>query len=235
MNTITVKGEITMKKIIALMLVLVVMLSLNSCFLFDSDDDDGEKKATTESTTKPSINPPASSIARGEVSFKTYTSDTLNLKFTRPNSWVYATDEEIAMLMGFTSDWFDDERFEAALQNNLSIYDMMVVDKITNSNVIVGYENLKMTLSTNITEEQYLDALKRQLSTMQGITVTFPDKSEKVKLGDAEFTRVICNTVTNGVRMQQIYYVHKLNGYMGFVIVTINDDYSVADIEAMFK
>lgn len=222
-----------MKKLIALILVLVMIFALNSCFLIDSGNGQENKITTTAATT--TLPASQNTITRGEISLKVYTSETLNVKFTRPDTWVYATDEEIAALMNLAGDVFDDDRFAAALQSNIATYDMMVIDKLTNSNIILGYENLKKTFSSNITEEQYVETLKQQMATISGMSVTFPDKTQKVKLGETEFTRVICNVVTNGVKMTQVYYLHKLDGYMGFIIVTLNSGYTVEDIEAMFK
>ena len=67
------------------------------------------------------------------------------------------------------------------------------------------------------------------------MNVNASDTYERVKLGNTEFLRTICTTTSMGVSMQQIYYVHKLDGYMGFVIVTIPSGYTVEQIEAMFK
>ena len=127
------------------------------------------------------------------------------------------------------------ENFENALKNNSSLYDMMVVDTVTRTNINVGYENLSKSFSSNITIEQYVESLKKQFEKITEMTVTFSDKIETVKLGETEFTRVVCSTTAHGTTMTQVYYLQKLSGYMGFVIVTITNGYTVADIEAMFK
>ena len=113
--------------------------------------------------------------------------------------------------------------------------DMMVVDSITRTNINLSYENLANTLSTNITEEQYLDAAKKQLAGVSGMTVKFSDKTEKVKLGENEYTKVTCTTTASGVSMTQVYYVRKVDKYMSVVIATIVSGYTVDEIEAMFK
>ena len=112
---------------------------------------------------------------------------------------------------------------------------MMVIDKLTNANIIVGYENLKRSLSSNITEEQYIEMVKKQFSGVTSITVTFPSGTDKVKLGETTFTRVVCETTTSGVTMTQAYYVHKIGHYMGMIIVSIPSGYTVEEIEAMFS
>ena len=178
---------------------------------------------------------PAPEPIRGTVVDTVYKNDYLGFEFTRPDSWVYSTDEEIAQTMNIGVEKLLGENFKEALENNPSIYDMMVVDTISRSSINVGYENLSKTMSTNITVEQYIAAVKKQLESVTEMTVTFPDTYDTVKLGETEFTRVVCSTTASGVNMTQVYYLRKMDGYMGFVIATIVKDYTVADIEAMFK
>ena len=204
-----------MKKIIALLLILVLSVSLVACLDKDTDSD--------------------ATITRGETVGTKYENDVFGFTFTAPATWVYSTDDEVAALVGMSVEALGDSRFQAALDKNTAIYDMMVRDVVTNSNVLVGYENLKKTLATNITEEQYVEAMKSQMSSVTGMTVKFPDATEQVKLGNTTFTKVVCQTTTYGVTMTQVYYIRKVGNYMGFVIVTINDGYSIQDIEAMFK
>ena len=70
---------------------------------------------------------------------------------------------------------------------------------------------------------------------MSGMQISFSDKLEKVKLGEIEFTKCVCETTANGVNMKQVYYLHKVDGYMVSVIVTITSGYTIAEIENMFK
>ena len=206
-----------MKRIIALLLVLVLAFSLASCL---NEKSSGEDEVV---------------VTRGDIIGTKYKNEIMGFTFTRPYSWVYSTDEEIAMAIGMGAEMLNSTNFQAALDQNVAIYDMMVVDKLTNSNIIVGYENLKKSMSTNITEEQYIEMVKNQFSAVSNITVTFPKGTTEVKLGETTFTRVVCETIANGVKMTQAYYVHKFGTYMGMVIVTIPSGYSVEDIEAMFS
>ena len=67
------------------------------------------------------------------------------------------------------------------------------------------------------------------------MTVTFPDTLESAKLGNTEFSKVVCTVTTQGVSMKQVYYLKKVDEYMCYVIVTIPSGYTVEQIEAMFK
>lgn len=200
-----------MKKLMSLTLAVITVLMLVSC-----------------GSAKPEI-------SRGVIEGDVYKSEYIGIEFTKPKSWIYSTDEEIAAALDMGAELLEEEKFKDSLENTNTVYDMMVKDSLTGTNINVGVENLARTLSTNATEEQYLDAAKNQLSQISSMQVTFPDEYDVVKLGDTEFTRAICKTKVQGISMTQVYYVRKIDGYMSFVIATITKGYTVEDIEAMFK
>jgi hypothetical protein len=200
-----------MKKILALALALIMLSAFVGC------------------------NVPRVEISRGTIDGSVYKNEVLDFEFTKPSSWVYYTDEEIAATMNFAVDNLLDDKFQNALENNSVVYDMMVVDSITRTNISVGYENLGKTSWTNMTEKQYIEALKNQLSSVSSMNVTFTDEIETVKLGNTEFTKCVCTNRVSGVSMTQVYYLRNIGGYMAMVIVTIPRGYTVAKIEGMFK
>ena len=212
-----------MKKLLALLLASIMVFLLFGCS--SNDDDDKDKKTNDKGSV---------TLSRGEVDDDVYVNDFLGFTFNKPSSWVFYTDEQIASAVQSSSSLLKVD-LEEALEKSGSVFDMMVVDSVTNSNINVGYENLSKTLSKDTTVEQYIDALKSQLSSMTYMTVDFPDEYDTVKLGDSEFTRVVCHTSTYGVEMTQIYYLRKVDKYMCFVIATITSGYSVSSIEAMFE
>lgn len=198
-----------MKKIFALLLAALMVVTLVACNLGGPE------------------------LSRGEIDGNVYKNECLEFEFTKPASWKYYSDEEIASVMNVAVDSLKGENLKQSLEKNPAIYDMMVVDSSTGTNINVVYENLKKSFSSNITMEKYVEELKKVMSS-EGMNVTFPDKLEKAKLGDTEFTKCVCTVKAYGVTMTQVYYLYKFDGYMASVIVTITSGYSVADIEAMF-
>jgi hypothetical protein len=248
---------IKMKKLLALLLALLMMLMMVSCDfedLFNGKDDDDDKKSTSqkdkddddddeeEEDKKDTVdktdkveNKDISELTRGELDEDLYTNKFLEIKFNKPEDWEYATDSEVAELVGMSAEMIYGDVFNETLLENLSVYDMLAKDAATGTNVMVGYENLAKTLSTKTTVEQYVDALERQMGTVSGMKVSFPDEYEDVKLGEIEFTKVACKTTMQGVTMDQVYYLKKVDGYMCFVIITVRTGYTVAEVEAMFE
>ena len=207
-----------MKKIVTLCLALILGLLLVAC-----------------NTPPENVIPPKPELSRGTVENGVYQNEYLGVSFNKPELWVYSTDEEIAALMNLVADSLLNENLKETLENNPSIMDMMVIDPVSRSNVNVTYENLAKTLATNITVEQYIEVFKQQMSGMAGMTVAFPSAPETVKLGNVEFTRLLCNTTANGAQMKQAIYLRKVEGYMISVTATIISGYTVAEIEAMFE
>ncbi len=192
-----------------------------------------ESEETTQTETE--IETVKAEASKGTINGNVYKNEFLGFEFTKPASWVYSTDEEIAAAMNIAVDQILGENFKQALENNPVIYDMMVVDSITGTNISVIYENLAKSFLTNITEEQYVEMVKQQLAGVSGMTVSFPDQLEKAKLGKTEFTKCVCRTTANGMTFTQVYYLYNVDGYMVSITVTIPSGYTVADIEAMFQ
>ena len=212
-----------MKKLLAFVLCVVLTLSLCACNLssvVDSVIDD-----VTENS-----NP----IVRGVITDNVYASTFTGLTFTKPESWVFATDEEIASALGLASSMFNADFAEIA-ESSGSLYDMMVSDSLTGTNINLGYENLALSNSTNVTEEQYIEALEQQLKGVSSMVVEFEDEITTVKLSGQDYVRVVANVTASGIEMSQVYYLRKIDKFMNFVIVTLVSGYEISDIEAMFS
>ena len=225
-----------MKKIVTLCLALILGLLLVACTTPPENVTPPENETTPENVTPPENETPSKpELSRGTVENGVYQNEFLGVSFNKPELWVYLTEEEIAAQMNLAADKLLNENLKETLENNPSIIDMMVIDPVSRSNLNVTYENLAKALATNITIEQYIEVFKQQMSGMVGMTVTFTGEPETVKLGNVEFTRLLCNTTTNGVQMKQAVYLRKIDTYMISVSVTVVSGYTIAEIEAMFE
>lgn len=239
-----------MKKTLTLLLTLSLIFAFTACSSADSDDDSyvssAEEPASSNKETASSPAEPASStvedsfvqpkkLTRGTIDGNIYTNQYINFSFTKPDSWVYYSDEEIANLLSFSLELFTTNDFEKTLEDNMLLYDMMVYDPATLSNLSVSYENLAKTIGFTITEEQYIEAMKTQLANYSTMDVTFSDEIETVKIGNQDYKRIICTTVANNVTMTQVYYMAVVDKYMSLITVTLTDGCELADVEAMFQ
>lgn len=215
-----------MKKVIALVLVVMMAFSCTGCADFMKGFEAGMKEAAAEANKE---------VSRGVINENVYSSEYSGLTFTKPDSWVYSTDEEIADLMGVAiDDMTDASEFSKAVAEMSSIYDMMVVDNYTGNNISIMYENLKISNGSDMTENAYIDALKEQLA-VNNMGYEIQENADTVSLSGNTYQRMTTAISYEGIQMQQYYYVRNINSFMNVVIVTIVDGTPVADIEAMFS
>lgn len=207
-----------MKKLLSLLFIIIITLSTVACSTSGGNSDEGETE-----------------ISRGTIRGNIYTNKYLGYRFIKPKAWEFATDEEIAAIVNVSVDSILGENFGEALKESDSLYDMMVVDPVTNTNINVGYDNLANIFNYNVTVQQYLDSVKNQLATVSGMTVTFVGDTEKITLGETEFFKAVAQTKYNKKTMKQVFYLKKVDNYMCYIIATIPEGYTVAEIEAMFK
>lgn len=175
-------------------------------------------------------------FSRGSVDENVYTSTYANIKFTKPDSWVYSTDEEISDLMNISIDMFTSDDFAKEAAKLQSITDMLVTDPKTYNNISVIYENLKLSNNADISTDEYekksIQMLKSQFTDDIEIDVA---ESTDTELGSENYRRISLTTKAYGMEMQQFMYFRKVGDYMCSITVTIIDDTEISEIEAMFS
>lgn len=206
----------------------------------DSDDvekpTEGKKPNKNDKPEKDETEDEPQTISRGKIKGDVYTNDCLNLTFTKPSSWRYMSDEELAAAVGASADMFKDpERFEQALESQTSVYDFMVLDPVTGTCLMLCFENLSHAGNANISEEAYISAVEYQLSTQTAMTVERMGDNKVVKLGEEEYLAALYRATVGNQSFVQVYYVRAIGDYMCSVVVTLRGDYDYNDIEAMFS
>lgn len=225
-----------MKKLLTLSLVVSMLLSCVACGSSKKSADLGNTGTVTESSLKnnESTKSEKKEISRGEINGNVYYSEYSDLTFTKPDSWVYLSDEEIAAMMNVGAELLDYNEFTKTAAEMLSVFDMGVKDLATNTNINISYENLTMSGSTAITEDGYLDAVESQLAAVEAMDITVNGRST-VRLAGKEYGKMDCTTKYGNVEMKQVYYVRKIGSYMLAMVVTIPDGYTVSEIEDMIS
>lgn len=192
-----------MKKKILLVIGMVLCLG---CFTACGSNNDSENS---------SINQSQASI-RGTWNDNVYTNEFANLKYTLPEQWQYATDEEIASIMGTTEDTFDKVT-----------YDMVSQNLYTGSNIILMFEDLSKSIGgSKITEEDYMDITTQQLKDIEELDYKFGEPFETT-IGENKY--LACKVELTDNSMTQIYYIRKLENHMLAIIVTANNASDVAE------
>ncbi len=207
-----------MKRFLMMLLVVCLLGTLAGC---------REKDPAPEVTGK--------TLSRGTIDGDVYTSEFIGVSFTKPKTWVYSTDEEIAATMQIGAELLNQENFAAQAEKMNNVYDMMVRDLMTGDNINIGFENLKASNSSNITEEQYIEVAKNQLKEQASMLNYVFGEAEKCKLGQKDFYRLPAEGAYSGVSFDQFIYIRKEGTYMIVITLTLFGDTAATEYEAMFK
>lgn len=162
-----------MKKLTAMLLVLVMMLSLCAC---------GEKNVS--GTVSPQEEQTEVDFQLGVTTGGKYESTFLGIGCSLDDSWSFASQEELAQMIGATAEMFDNEEYAEQMKNTDMFYDMAAAadDGLVNINIII--QNMGLLYGMALSEEKYIEVsqegLEEQLSsagfTLEGVeagTVTF--------------------------------------------------------------
>ena len=203
-----------MKKILALLLLLISLVSLFAC---------GNSEPTKEFT-------------RGTVTGNKYVSEFADLTLTVPESWTFYTDEQISELSGVSAELLaDDEKLKEAMLK--SLIDAMAADPVTGNNVNFTYENLKITTGLAMNEQKYAEAARNTLIASYeqiGAQITVTDPAE-CKLGGNTYRKLVADVTLNGVSYRQYCYIRKIGGWALSIAATSMDGTDAGVFEAMFS
>ena len=210
-----------MKRILAMILLVCFMGAAVGCASKTPDNSQTEETGKT--------------LSRGTIVDDVYTSEFMGVSFRKPKGWVYSTDEEIAAVMQIGADLLNTDEFLEQAAKMSTVYDMMVKDPLSGNNINIVFENLKMSASSNITEEQYIEVAKKRLIEQAPMLGYKFGQEEKCKLGEQEFYRVPADGEYSGVKFNQRMYVRKEGTYMIVITLTLFDKTDGASIEALFN
>ncbi len=173
----------------------------------------------------------AKKYSRGTVDGNVFTSTFSGLTFTKPDDWVYYTDEEIADATGTALEMFkDNEAFEKAA--DASLIDFYAVAE-SGDNVNLSYsKGVLFTLFQPSIDKTVADT--RAAYESAGITCVVGGQTD-AKLGSVEMQKVTFTLTYYGVEMHQYCYFTMVGNYFMSVACTTVTGLTAADFEAMFS
>lgn len=175
-----------------------------------------ENNENEENTTKIEINKTASDYTMGEWNESTYTNEMLDVKLQLPSGWIRYSDQEIADLYSYVTDYFsaDPETVKDAIENQ-SIFYLFVQNEETGSNVQLMTE----AVDDSITADYYVQVVKAGLE--EYTEFNYSDfKTGKATVMGREFSTMSCTANYSGVDLNQAYYCEKHGNLMVSIIVT---------------
>ena len=235
------------KKMLVLLASCVLAVSMTACGGSDSKKETAaasakegqtveEKDVKEEKEVKKEKDAEESKPDAGVWNGNDYTNEFAGITFHMPEDWVAATDEELLSTMDLGSEYtsLDEKAYEKALKGT---YCPMGASAVSGTNLFLMFENLKETamFSANMTESQYLQALKSQLSAgVSGLQYTIVTEDGETELSGQKYHYLEATTSTQGMTITQYYVVRKIDHYMCAFIITSMDQ-TLEDITALFS
>lgn len=175
---------------------------------------------------------PTAKFTRGTWDGNVYTSEFLGLTFTKPENWEIASDEEMEELFGISMDMMEADT-DAAKQQ--VIFDMLVADPETNSNISFMFQNLSVIKGgKSITEEQFAKSIEEQSSALEGVTYV-AGELKTATFGEKDYKYMSSTITMQGVEMNQIAIIRKEGNYIFNATATTTGGETVEEILAMFS
>ena len=167
----------------------------------------------------------AKKIERGTISGNTYTNESIGITFEKPSDWIFASDDEIAKMMGESFDATDLDDAEKALVEATVVIDMVAASG--SNSVVVGMQNIEKFKAEAENETEYLEKNKAEFEASgydcgEIGNITLCGKNYK------------CLEISSEDYNQKLYV--RIDGDIAIIIVVTAYYYSdIAEIEAMFS
>ena len=222
-----------MRKLIAAMLLMVMVLSLFGCSVVM--DPPPENVRGDISTAAPTQSPtePTPGFSLGQTEDNVYKNDFLGMTCTLPADWTFYTDEQILELNNIVVDTMNDDVAQM-LENATIVYDMYAMHPTEGSSINVNLEKFTglQILAMDIKQvlESQIEAIR---STYQNMGLTDIEiQYQKVTVDGKEFDSLKISGNMQGVGLYATCFAFKKGTYLANVSVcTIAED-KTADILA---
>lgn len=195
------------------------------------DSEDKEPSAPVDPDDSEEDNTPAG-IGRGTIVGNTYTNDFAGIKFTKHKDWIFASDADLAKLLGIASDSFGYD-FEAALEKTGSFFDMYVSFPTGSPNLSIAIEDLTVQFSESTTLEEYLDNLRYGLA-HSGLNYYFEEPYEKELCGET-YMVLDASATYDSTEIFQRYYLRKKENYIIGITMSAQAENSFETMENFFE
>ncbi|MBR4628403.1 MAG: hypothetical protein IKO47_12070 [Ruminococcus sp.] len=188
--------------------------------------DDTEEN--TEEETQPNA-AKGTSFTHGTIdSDNVYTSEFAGFRFRTPDGWTLLTRKQLLAMMDAGLEYTGNEdSLDEELLEQAAIFDYSARDE-SGANITMVFENLEIStgskLANTLTAKDYLEALMSQLNSVQNIKYSNISETDEVELGGQTFLRRSFTADYGTYKVNQYYYVRKVEGLMMYIIVTSGKD-----------
>ena len=179
------------------------------------------KKPPVEEKEEPAQASADGSYVRGTLTDTSFESEHLNLKFTVPDGFIMGTEDEILNMMDMGADILDLDQKMVDFAMISTVYEMLVSSPFGVPNLILMAEKQMLR---NVTEDQYLEALKSQLVNVSGMDYQFDSEITDATIAGQKYRKLTTDVEAYGQAMIQDYIFRKLDDRMVGFIITYTEE-----------
>ena len=189
----------------------------------DTEEDDGENEETGKAGQK--VNP--IKAARGEIRDDMFVNETFDIRFPLTDDMTLLEDSEILEVLNADAGFLEEGAIASAKEMEDAaggtLYDA-VIYLDDNSNVMLTYENMDVTMNGNyLDERRYVKHVKDALE--QREPGKYEIKSQKtVTVGDIQYLRVDLKVEMGDNELKEIFYCRREENYMVCITVTFEEE-----------
>ena len=212
-----------MKKIIALLVSLSVLISFTAC---------GGRSQQEDTPKEPQVQLVLGSYNEDKTVF---TNESMGITVTVPQDWYIFSDNDIAewFLDGVTGDEYSAWTQEDFAQQ-ITIPDMAMQDLFTGANINLQYENLDVSANgLDIDEEHYAKLSQKQLNGL-GFNYEYSDLND-VQLNGQDYKWFSATGSNDGLTFTQYFIMRRVDNYMVVFVTTSYEDHDVQFFFDMFR
>lgn len=226
-----------MKRLFAL--ILVLLLTLAACAQDEPNPTDSntptdaakptqaatEAAQPTEPTALPTVAPKEEKpddAFLGNLVEGTYSNSFFGFSCDLDESWTYASNEQLASLIGITADVINDEDLAEAMLESGVVYDMYATAQDGMVTASLAIENMGIVYGNLIDEDTYIKLSIDQLPTAleaMGLT-NITAESSTVNFAGKERAAVVVHGMLNEVDFYETIVCCKVDRYMGLITVS---------------
>lgn len=238
-----------MRKLLAILLALAMVMSLAACGSDPADDDKKDKddkkevvetteesteEETTEEVTEPKNEKASSSseLIHGSTDGTFYENDSINVSVDLPSTWAFMSDEELALMMSMTGN-IDAAVMMEAFERFGMFYEMMAYNTETGDNIQIIIQDLSKFGASGVSEDEYLDSVIAGAGNQA--TLSNISDYEEIALGSEIYTKATLDVETaEGHAVKQAYYISVESDYVVCIAITTAAR-DISEIEAYFE
>lgn len=143
---------------------------------------------------------------RGVYTENGFDSEFIGFRYTTPEGYYMADEEQLAELMGLSLEVLGDSITEQqkAYTELSTVFEMMVSDPTGACNMNITVENNDAPMG------KYIEAFKAQIQNVPGMEVTLNEGMEEATIAGTVYQKLTASVVAYGVAMNQEYYVAQI-------------------------